>query len=64
MLDKNPDNSNISEQQRLALLRWDGEGGASRDGPQVAAISNEVEAELPCNDKCPVDSTSHSHHRA
>ena len=61
MLDNSPD---ISEEQQLALLRWDGEGGASPDGPQVTSILNEAEAELPGDDKRRVGSTSHLRRRA
>lgn len=59
MLDKSPDISNISEQQQLALLRWDGEGGAGPGGSQLASISNEAEADLEEIDKCRVGSNSH-----
>ena len=64
MIDNSPDISNISEEQQLALLRWDGEGGASPDGPQVTSILNEAEAERPENDECRVGSTSLLRRRA
>lgn len=64
MLDESPDISDFSEQQQLALSRWDGEGGASPSGPQLTSVSNETEAKLAVIDKRRVGSTSHRRRRS
>jgi hypothetical protein len=47
MADVKLDSPDSSRQRQRALSRWENEGGAGPDGPQVSQISTEAKPEVP-----------------
>jgi hypothetical protein len=47
MVDVKADSPDSSRLRQLALSRWENEGGAGPDGPQVSQISIEAKPEVP-----------------
>jgi hypothetical protein len=47
MADVKPDPPDSSPLRQMALSRWENEGGARPDGPQVSQISTEAKSEVP-----------------
>jgi hypothetical protein len=47
MADVKPDRPDSSQLRQMALSRWENDGGAGPDGPQVSQISTEAKSEVP-----------------
>ncbi len=50
--DSDPSNAELLRQRMLS--RWENEGGATPDGPQMKAVPNETQVPMPSNDAAEV----------